>query len=64
MSRLSGSCPSTGRTYEAFFPLIAVAVIYFLLELLLAFLVGRIQFRMNPKKRKKERVLRGITLTE
>ena len=48
------------RTYEAFFPLIAVTVIYFLLEGLIAFLVGRIQFRINPKKRKPASILKGV----
>ena len=48
------------RTYEAFFPLIAVTVIYFILEGLLAFLVGKIQIRMNPKKRKPENILKGV----
>ena len=50
------------RTYEAFFPLIAVTVIYFILEGLLGFLVSRIQIRMNPKKRKPENILKGVSL--
>ena len=48
------------RTYEAFFPLIAITVIYFILEGLLAFLVSRIQIRLNPKKRKPETILKGV----
>ena len=48
------------RTYEAFFPLIAVTVIYFVLEGLLGFLVSKIQFRMNPKKRKPDMILKGV----
>ncbi|MBR0228249.1 MAG: transporter substrate-binding domain-containing protein, partial [Clostridia bacterium] len=48
------------RTYEAFFPLIAVTVIYFVLEGLLGFLVSKIQIRMNPKKRKAETILKGV----
>ena len=48
------------RTYEAFFPLIAVTVIYFLLEGLLAFAVSRIQVGMNPKRRKPEAILKGV----
>ena len=48
------------RTYEAFFPLIAVTVIYFILEGLLGFLVSKIQIRMNPKKRKPETILKGV----
>ena len=49
-----------GRTYEAFFPLIAVAVIYFALAGLLNFLVGRIEGRVNPRRRKKEDILKGV----
>jgi len=48
------------RTYEAFFPLIAVTVIYFIIEGLLGFLVSKIQIRMNPKKRKPETILKGV----
>ena len=48
------------RTYEAFFPLIAVTVIYFILEGLLGFLVSKIQIRMDPKKRKPETILKGV----
>ena len=50
------------RTYEAFFPLIAVTVIYFVLEGLLGFLVSKIQIRMNPKKRKPVNILKGVNL--
>lgn len=48
------------RTYEAFFPLIAITVIYFLMEELLILLVGRIQVRMNPRRRKPEFILKGV----
>ena len=48
------------RTYEAFFPLIAVTVIYFLLEGLIGFLVSRIDIRFDPKRRKAADILRGI----
>ena len=48
------------RTYEAFFPLIAVTVIYFVLEGLLGFLVSKIQIRMDPKKRRPETILKGV----
>ena len=48
------------RTYEAFFPLIAVTVIYFLLEALIGFLVSRISLRFNPELRSRERILRGV----
>ena len=48
------------RTYEAFFPLIAVAVIYFLLAGLLTALVKRIEFRTDPRRRTEEEILRGV----
>ena len=49
-----------GRTYEAFFPLIAVAVIYFILGGLLRLIVKRIEIDFNPKRRSKEKILRGV----
>ena len=48
------------RTYEAFFPLIAVTVIYFLLEGLIGFLIGRIGVSFNPKRRKPADILKGV----
>ncbi len=48
------------RTYEAFFPLIAVTVIYFLLEGLIGFLVSRITVGFNPKRRKPADILKGV----
>ena len=48
------------RTYEAFFPLIAITVIYFLLEGLLGFAVKRITVGVDPKKRKPEKILKGV----
>ena len=50
------------RTYEAFFPLIAVTVIYFVLEVLLSFAVSRIRISIDPKKRKRESILKGVDL--
>ena len=50
------------RTYEAFFPLIAVTVIYFVLEGLFSFAVSRIRISIDPKKRKRERILKGVNL--
>ena len=48
------------RTYEAFFPLIAITVIYFLLEGLIGFLVGRIGVSFNPRRRKPADILKGV----
>ena len=52
------------RTYEAFFPLIAVTIIYFLLETLLTFAVKRIQIKTDPKKRKREEILKGVSTND
>ena len=48
------------RTYEAFFPLIAVTVIYFALEGMIGFLISRISVCFNPKRRKADIILKGI----
>lgn len=48
------------RTYEAFFPLIASAVIYFAIAWLLTFLLKRVEFHIDPTKRKKDRILKGV----
>ena len=48
------------RTYEAFFPLIAVTVIYFALEGLIGFFVNRISVNFDPKRRKPNQILKGV----
>ena len=48
------------RTYEAFFPLIAVTVIYFALEALLGVIVNRISLGFDPRRRKPADILRGV----
>ena len=50
------------RTYDAFFPLIAVAVIYFILEALLTFIVNGIEPLLNPRLRRRQDVLKGVEL--
>lgn len=40
------------RTYEAFFPLIATAVIYFLTATALAAVLNYMEYRLNPKNRR------------
>ncbi len=49
------------RTFEAFFPLIVTAVIYFLLAWALTCLLGLVERRIDPKRRR--RTLKGIDLT-
>jgi polar amino acid transport system substrate-binding protein len=46
------------RTYEAFFPLIATALIYFVFAGLLTFLLGLFERKIDPAQRK--RVLKGV----
>ncbi|MDD3164435.1 MAG: ABC transporter permease subunit [Oscillospiraceae bacterium] len=41
------------RTLEAFFPLIATAVIYFLVANVLTMLLSRLEIRLDPKRRKR-----------
>jgi polar amino acid transport system substrate-binding protein len=48
------------RTYEAFFPLISITVIYFLLEGLIGFFVSRISIGFNPRRRKSEDILKEV----
>ena len=48
------------RTYDAFFPLIAITVIYFGLEALFGFAVSRIRVSIDPRKRSRERILKGV----
>ena len=48
------------RTYEAFFPLIAVAIIYFILAAILTFLVNKIEIRIDPRRRSKQQILKGV----
>jgi len=52
------------RTYEAFFPLIAITVIYFVLEGLLGFLINRIRIRIDPKRRSSKRILKGVKTSD
>ena len=48
------------RTYEAFFPLIAVTVIYFLLAGILTRAVGWLIGNIDPKNRRPEQILKGV----
>ncbi|MCQ2446237.1 MAG: hypothetical protein MJ141_05095 [Clostridia bacterium] len=48
------------RTYEAFFPLIATALIYFLLANLLTLLLGALEWKLEPKR--KNRTVKGVEM--
>lgn len=48
------------RTLEAFFPLIATAVIYFLVANVLTILLSRLEISLDPKRRK--RTVKGVVM--
>ena len=52
------------RTYEAFFPLIAVTIIYFVLGELVGMLVSRNTVDFDPKHRKAEKILKGVKIDD
>ncbi len=52
------------RTYQAFFALIAVAIVYFILEWVLVSIVDRVQISIDPKRRSREKILEGIKEVE
>lgn len=49
-----------GNTYEAFFPLIAVAFIYFMITWGASGLLGIVRRRTEPKRRKNKNILKGV----
>ena len=49
-----------GNTYEAFFPLIAVAVIYFIIIWIVTDLLAMVARKAEPKKRKDKNILKGV----
>ncbi len=48
------------NTYEAFFPLIAVAVIYFMITWGAVMLLGILKRKTEPKRRKNRNILKGV----
>ena len=48
------------RTYEAFFPLIVTAILYFVLAAVLIAVVKKIEFRTDTIRRSKEKILKNI----
>ena len=48
------------RTYEAFFPLIVVTILYFVLAAILNALLKKIDIRIDPRKRTPEQILKGV----
>ena len=52
------------RTYEVFFALIIIIILYFILEAMLTFVIKKIQLKFEPEHRTKEEILKGIVETE
>ena len=50
------------RTYEAFFPLISVAVIYFVLAGILTFIVRRLGRFLDVRNRRNGLLLKGVEI--
>ena len=50
------------RTYDAFFPLIAVSLIYFILTAVINWLIGRLLNRTNPKRKNRAGLLKGVNV--
>ena len=48
------------RTYEAFFPLILTAIIYFVIAAIMTKAVTVIEKKINPKRRSQDKILKGI----
>ena len=48
------------RTYEAFFPLILTAIIYFVIAAIMTKAVKVIEKRIHPRRRSQEKILKGI----
>ncbi len=49
------------RTYDAFFPLISVAIIYFILAAILTFIVDKIEIRVDPRRRSPEKIMKEVS---
>ena len=52
------------RTYEAFFPLIVTAIMYFIISGILTKFVGLVEKAIDPRRRNKAKILRGIKEAE
>ena len=50
------------RTYDAFFPLIAVSLIYFVLTAVINWIIGRLLNRTNPKRKNRAGLLKGVNV--
>lgn len=52
------------RTYEAFFPLIAISLIYFMLEWMFRIAVNKLQKELDPREKTWKGLLRGVKIND
>lgn len=52
------------RTYEAFFPLIVIAIMYFVMAAILTYFVNKIDYVIDPEKKDKKRILKEIDISK
>lgn len=52
------------RTYEAFFPLIATAIIYYVIATFFVYVVSKVEIKIDPKKRTEIPILKGVKLDD
>ncbi len=50
------------RTFQAFFPLVSTALVYFAVIALAGWLLGRLGRRLEPRRRSSARILKGIEI--
>ena len=53
-----------GRTYDAFFPLIASAAFYIIMAEILILIVRKIEIVSDPKSRDESKILRGAKIRQ
>ena len=49
-------------TYDAFFPLIAIAIIYFILAGIMIYIVNRVTLKFDPERRNEDDILKGVEI--
>lgn len=48
------------RTFDAFVPLLAAALIYYILIIIIGFVISRLSIRIEPSKRSNKSILKGV----
>ena len=52
------------RTYEAFFPLIVIAIMYFVMAAILTYFVNKIDYLIDPEKKDRKKILKGMKIND